>query len=131
MLAVGAGTSGSTFLLNHKVAGGAVLHTEFALPEALQARMLAELGPAPPPGRPNDARNRRAVDAFLKIGLSTVNPSVTAMWLSDPDTTAHALGMGHPTTVEALRRLDREVKNIQDGLTLGGPARQLQHLGDL
>jgi arylsulfatase A-like enzyme len=38
------------------------------------------------------------------------------MWLSDPDTTAHALGMGHPTTVEALRRLDREIKNIQDGL---------------
>jgi arylsulfatase A-like enzyme len=120
MLAVGAGTTGSTFLLNHTVAGGAVLHTEFALPDQLQARAVSELGSAPPQGHPNDARNRRAVDAFLTIGLSTVNPSVTAMWLSDPDTTAHALGMGHPTTVEALRRVDREIKNVQDGLRARG-----------
>jgi arylsulfatase A-like enzyme len=42
------------------------------------------------------------------------------MWLSDPDTTAHALGMGHPTTIEALRRLDREVLNIQEGLRAAG-----------
>jgi predicted AlkP superfamily pyrophosphatase or phosphodiesterase len=120
MLAIGAGTSGSTWLLNHKVAGGAVLHTEFALPEAMHARTLSEQGPPPPAGRPNDARNRRAVESFLTIGIPTANPSVTAMWLSDPDTTAHALGMGHPTTVEALRRLDREVRNIQDGLSARG-----------
>jgi arylsulfatase A-like enzyme len=42
------------------------------------------------------------------------------MWLSDPDTTAHALGMGHPTTIEALRRLDMEIKNIEDGLQAAG-----------
>ena len=120
MLAVGAGTTGSTFLLNHKVSGGAVLHTEFALPEAMHQRAIAELGPPPKEGHPNDARNRRAVEAFLTIGLPTVNPTVTAMWLSDPDTTAHALGMGHPTTVEALRRLDREIKNIRDGLSARG-----------
>ena len=119
MLAVGAGTSGSAFLLNHKVAG-AILHTDYALPEALHTRMLAELGPPPGESHPNDPRNRRAVEAFFKIGLASVNPSVTAIWLSDPDTTAHALGMGHPTTIEALRRLDREVKNIEDGLRAAG-----------
>ena len=117
MLAVGAGTTGSAFLLNHNVSGGAMLHTDFALPDALHSRVLAELGPAPPAGNLNDQRNRRAVEAFLKVGIPAVDPSVTAIWLSDPDTTAHALGMGHPTTVEALRRLDREVKNIQDGLS--------------
>jgi predicted AlkP superfamily pyrophosphatase or phosphodiesterase len=120
MLAVGAGTTGSTFLLNHKVSGGAVLHTEFGLPEAMYQRALAELGPAPAEGHPNDARNRRAVEAYLRIGLPTIDPVVTAMWLSDPDTTAHALGMGHPTTVEALKRLDREIKNIRDGLSARG-----------
>lgn len=120
MLAVGAGTSGAAFLLNHKLASGAVIHTEYALPETLQARVLIELGPPPPEGHPNDRRNRRAVDAFLKIGLPTVNPSVTAIWLSDPDTTAHALGMGHPTTLDAIRRLDGEIKNIQDGLAAAG-----------
>ena len=37
MLAVGAGTTGSAFLLNHKVSGGAVLHTDYALPEAMSS----------------------------------------------------------------------------------------------
>ena len=115
LLAVGSGTSGAAFLLNHKVAGGAVLHTEFTLPDALGPR-TAGLGTPPAQAHPNDARNRRAVDAFLKVGLPAVKPSVTLMWLSDPDTTAHALGMGHPTTVEALRRVDREIANIQEGL---------------
>ena len=120
MLAVGAGTTGAAFLLNHKVSGGAIIHTEYALPEQLHARVVAELGPPPPQAHPNDRRNRRAVEAFLKIGVPAVKPSVTAIWLSDPDTTAHALGMGHPTTVEALRRLDREIRNIQDGLAAAG-----------
>jgi arylsulfatase A-like enzyme len=120
MLAVGAGTTGAVFLLNHTVSGGAVLHTDYALPAPLHQRMLAELGPPPATGHPNDARNSRAVNAFLKIGLPSVDPAVTVMWLSDPDTTAHALGMGHPTTIEALRRLDREVLNIQEGLRAAG-----------
>ncbi len=120
MLAVGAGTTGSAFLLNHKISGGAILHTDYASPAALHARVLSELGPPPAESHPNDPRNRRAVEAFLKVGLTAVNPSVTVMWLSDPDTTAHALGMGHPTTVEALRRVDREVGNIQEGLKAAG-----------
>src|SRR5688572_6581527 len=120
MLAVGAGTTGSVFLLNHTVSGGAIFHTDYALPALLQERVAAELGPAPAEGHPNDARNRRAVNAFLKIGIPTVDPAVTVLWLSDPDTTAHALGMGHPTTIEALRRLDREVLNIQNGLRAAG-----------
>ena len=120
MLAVGAGTSGAVFLLNHTVSGGAILHTDYALPAPLHQRMLAELGPPPAAGHPNDARNSRAVTAFLRIGLPSVDPAVTVMWLSDPDTTAHALGMGHPTTIEALRRLDREVLNVQDGLRSAG-----------
>lgn len=120
MLVVGSGTSGAAFLLNHTVSGGAILHTDYALPAPLHQRMLADLGPPPAAGRPNDARNRRAVNAFLRIGLPSVDPAVTVIWLSDPDTTAHALGMGHPTTIEALRRLDREVLNIQEGLRAAG-----------
>ena len=120
MLAVGAGTTGSVFLLNHTVSGGAIIHTDYALPAPLHERMIAELGSPPAEGHPNDARNSRAVNAFLKIGLPSVDPAVTVMWLSDPDTTAHALGMGHPTTIEALRRLDREVLHVQEGLRAAG-----------
>ena len=124
LLAVGSGSTGSVFLLNHKVSGGAIIHTDYALPADLQARILAEMGPPPPEGRPNDARNRRAAEAFLRIGLPLVQPAVAMMWLSDPDTTAHALGMGHPTTVEALKRLDQQVKSVLDGLAAAGLANQ-------
>src|SRR5262245_26310885 len=35
VLAVGSGTSGSTFLLNHTVSGGAIVHNEFTRPSSL------------------------------------------------------------------------------------------------
>ena len=120
LLAVSSGTTGVGLLLNYKIAGGAILQTEFGFPEALYQQSLKELGPPPPAANPNDARNRRATDAFLKIGIKAVDPAITLMWLSDPDTTAHSLGIGHPTTVEALRRVDGELKHIQDGLAALG-----------
>ena len=52
MLAVGSGTTGAVFLLNHTVSGGAILHTDYALPAPLHERMLAELGPPPAAGPP-------------------------------------------------------------------------------
>ena len=120
LLAIGSGTTGAVFLLNYTVADGAIIHTTYALPAALHERAIAALGPPPAEGHPNDARNSRAVNAFFKIGLPSVDPAVTIMWLSDPDTTGHALGMGHPTTIEALRRLDREVLHVQEGLRAAG-----------
>jgi predicted AlkP superfamily pyrophosphatase or phosphodiesterase len=116
MLAVGSGTDGVAFILNYKVAGGAILHTEFALPESLYQQVVTQFGPAPPVAYPNEPRNRRAVDSFLKIGIPAVDPAITIMWISDPDTTGHRLGIGHPTTVESLRRVDAEVKRVEDGL---------------
>ena len=38
MLVASAGSSGSSYLLNHRVAGGGIIHYEYALPEALRAR---------------------------------------------------------------------------------------------
>jgi len=119
LLVVSSGSGGSAFLLNHKVAG-AILHIEYAQPEALYAEMTSVLGPNPPEAAPNSAQNRRAVDAFLRIGLPKVDPSVTLMWISDPDTTAHRHGVGHPTTLEALRREDAELERLQDGLAAAG-----------
>jgi len=123
MLVVSSGSSGSAFLLNYHVSGGAILHNEFTLPEPLAAEMISKLGPNPPEATPNAAQNRRAVDAFLQIGLPTIDPSVTVMWISDPDTTAHQHGIGHPTTIDALKRVDGEIKRVLDGLSA---ARQLE-----
>ncbi len=124
VLAVSSGSSGSAFLLNYTVAGGAILHNEYTLPESLAEEMTRKLGPNPPTATPNDAQNRRAVDALLQIGFPQIDPSVTLLWLSDPDETAHAHGLGEPTTVEALKRVDAEVQRLLDNLS-GGLSRPL------
>ncbi len=120
LLVMSAGSSGSSYLLNHTVAGGAILHYEYSLPADLHGRALARLGPVPEAGTPNHRRNRWIVDAFLEVALPAVDPAVTVLWLSDPDTTTHQHGMGHPLMVEALFRLDAEIQRIQDGLTAAG-----------
>jgi arylsulfatase A-like enzyme len=120
VLAVGSGSTGAAYLLNHKVSGGAILHTAFAIPESLHQEALAKFGETPPAGTPNDARNRRAVDLFLELGLKRIDPTVTLMWISDPDTTAHEHGVGHPSTIEAVKRVDGEIKRLEDGLHRAG-----------
>ncbi len=116
VLVVSAGSTGSSFLLNHTVAGGAILHYDYGLPDAIHEEALRVLGDVPEADTPNDGRNRWVVDAFLRVGHPAVDPAVTLMWLSDPDATAHRHGVGHPTTVSALKRVDAELKRIEDGL---------------
>jgi predicted AlkP superfamily pyrophosphatase or phosphodiesterase len=119
MLVVSSGSSGSSFLNNHTVSGGAILHYQYTLPAALGEDMKA-IGPPPAEGAPPGALDRYAVDAFLKIGLLRVDPSVTVMWLSDLDSTAHEKGVGAPVTVAVLRQVDGEIKRIEDGLKAAG-----------
>lgn len=118
LLVVSAGSTGSAFLLNHKVAGGAIVHSEFTLPDSFRARVEARV-PAEA-GANAERKDRRAVDAFLSVGLPDLNPAVTVMWLTDPDTTAHDRGIGHPDTIIALRHLDDEIRRVQEGLQRAG-----------
>lgn len=112
LLAVSSGSSGSALLLNHKITGGGVINVELIRPASMRDHALQILGPVPPEAEPNDARNRWAVDAYLKIGLDEIKPDVTIMWLSDPDETAHKNGVGAPKTVEALKLVDAQVGRI-------------------
>ena len=120
LLAVGSGTSGAAFLLNHTVADGAIIHHQFTRPAGLGAHVLEKLGPPPAHATPNAAQNRRAVDAYLTIGLDEIHPDVTWMWISDPDTTAHSHGIGAPATRDALKLVDAEIGRIEDTLQAKG-----------
>jgi arylsulfatase A-like enzyme len=120
LLAVGSGTSGAAFLLNHTVANGAIIHHDFTRPADLAPHVLEKLGPPPAHALPNAAQNRRAVDAYLTLGLDEIHPDVTMMWISDPDTTAHTRGIGAPATREALTLADAEIGRIEDTLQAKG-----------
>jgi arylsulfatase A-like enzyme len=120
VLVVGSGTSGAALLLNHTVGSGAILHHEYTLPAELAARVLEKLGPPPARAMPNAAQNRRAVDAYLTLGLEELRPDVTLMWISDPDTTAHTRGMGAGPTRDALTLVDMEIGRIEDTLKAQG-----------
>ncbi len=120
LLAVSAGSSGSSFLLNHTVAGGGIIHYEYVLPESLAERVAQQLGPPPTLESPSGERNRYIVDAFLEVGLDAVDPAVTFMWLTDPDTTAHVHGVGHPTSMASIRAVDDELGRIQRALDAAG-----------
>ena len=119
LLTVGSGTSGALFMLDTTGSGVAV-HQEFARPPVVASRIADALGPPPPHATPNAALNRRASDAYLMLGTGADRPDVTLLWLSDPDTTAHAKGVGTPTTVEALRLADAEIGRIEDALQARG-----------
>jgi arylsulfatase A-like enzyme len=120
LLGVSSGSTGSSFLLNHTVSGGAVIHTDYTLPASLASEVAAALGPAPPHATPNDAQNQRAVDAYLKVGLDTIHPDVTLMWLNDPDGTAHENGIGAPITRTSLSLVDGGIGRIEDTLRTKG-----------
>jgi predicted AlkP superfamily pyrophosphatase or phosphodiesterase len=119
MLVVSSGSSGSAFLNNSTLAGGAILHYQFTLPESL-AEDMNQLGPAPLEKAREGELDRYAVDAFLRIGVPRVDPSVTVMWLSDLDTAAHDHGIGAAQTVATLKRVDENIRRIQDGLKAAG-----------
>jgi predicted AlkP superfamily pyrophosphatase or phosphodiesterase len=119
MLVVSSGSTGSAFLNNHTVSGGAILHYQYSLPESLGTQMKT-LGPAPVEGASPDARDRYAVDAFLQVGIPHVDPSVTVMWLSGLDSTAHEKGIGDPGTIEMLRKVDGEIGRVEEGLRAAG-----------
>jgi arylsulfatase A-like enzyme len=119
MLVVSSGSAGSAVLNNPTVAGGAILHPDFAMPEHLRGDMKA-LGDPPTGEGQAMARDRYAVDAFLKVGLPRVTPTVTVLWLGSLDSTAHANGLGVPATVAVLRHIDGEIGRVEDGLAAAG-----------
>lgn len=119
LLVVSSGSSGSAFLNNPTLAGGAILHPQFVMPESLSEAMKT-LGPSPGEHGAGAAIDHYAVDAFLKVGLPRVDPTVTVMWLGDLDSTAHDKGIGDPATIEVLKQVDREIKRVEDGLRAAG-----------
>jgi arylsulfatase A-like enzyme len=114
-LVVSSGSTGAALLLNPR-GSSVTVQTEFVRPADIAPRVAAALGPVPARATPNDAQNQYAIDAYLKFGLTEIQPDVTFMWLNDPDATAHEAGIGAALTRQSLSLVDAGIGRIEDAL---------------
>jgi predicted AlkP superfamily pyrophosphatase or phosphodiesterase len=128
---VSSGSTGSAFLLNPRALDGVgVLVNGYfdpgrtvAYPADVGQAILAKFGPAPAkagPGRYDGpvAWTERVLREHV---LPELSPAVVLNWLTEPDHSQHAVGVGSPDAREALRSGDREISGVLaalDGLGL-------------
>ncbi len=121
LFAASSGSTGSGTLMNHTGAGAGMAHYALTIPEALGAVVAREIGPPPDEGAPDGMPYVRwGVDAVLDYGVDVVDADVLALWITEPDGTAHESGIGHPATVAVLAEVDREIGRLMDGLGARG-----------
>ncbi|MHB8839844.1 MAG: alkaline phosphatase family protein, partial [Gemmatimonadaceae bacterium] len=114
-----AGSSGSAYLLAG--AGRApILATELILPAALAPGVHARVGPPPGRGSATSLANNWAVDALLRVGVDSLDVDVGMLWLTDPDHSVHAAGLGSPVADSVIRAVDRAVARLMEGLVTRG-----------
>ena len=115
-----AGSSGAARLLGAPEGVATIVNPELFQPADLRDRLVRALGQPPEDASPNNKRNHWIVDAFLQFGLKDLKGDLTAIWFADPDETAHATGVGSPTTKQALKFVDDEIGRIEDTLRKQG-----------
>lgn len=120
--AASSGSTGSATFMNHRGSGAGLVHQEFSLPVGLGPVVAETLGPVPeiPDGSNAAPLMARAVDALLLLGVDRFDADVMAAWLTEPDGTAHATGIGSPETIAALAAVDSEIGRLLDGLAERG-----------
>ena len=117
VFAASSGSSGSGYLMNHRLGLGGLVHYEYILPDTLQPAVERLVGPAPTePSQPNIPRVQYAIDALLNIGIDYLNADGFLLWITEPDGTAHANGIGAPETIEALKGVDEQIGRMLDAL---------------
>jgi arylsulfatase A-like enzyme len=129
--AVGSASPGSTLLLNSGaprsagllVNGGFEPGVRVAYPDDTNREILARFGHAPARGGRHGRRDtlvgwtERVLSEYV---LPELQPDVVVNWITEPDHTQHAYGVGSPEALDALRDVDRSL-----GATLGA----LERLG--
>ncbi|MEQ1855543.1 MAG: alkaline phosphatase family protein [Longimicrobiales bacterium] len=116
------GSTGSATLMNPRGAGAGLVHHELTIPDSL-GRVVAEVLGAVPPTRSEGSYVplvARAIDALLLVGLDRADADVLAVWLTEPDHTAHLAGVGAPATLDVLGQVDAEIGRLLDGLAERG-----------
>ena len=109
-VAVGTGTSGNAYLQNPnaETGGGATIHPDFCLPRHLHGDITGRFGPWPDRREPSAAKLARAMEIVTEYVLAERQPTVSLLWLSEPDSSQHAHGVGSEEAVAAIREADMQ-----------------------
>lgn len=127
LLVASAGSTGNAYLLGHgrNGPGSGTVNWGFVLPESEQERLRERYGPAPAAAVPNTA----VCDYIFRIfceellpALRAPGPAAAILWLSDPDHTMHAAGMGSPEARRALGENDARLGMLLERLAQLGLA---------
>ena len=123
-IAVGAGTTGNAYLQNPNAesGGGATIHPDFTLPRALHEEIAGRFGEWPDRRGTSAAKMERVADLVMKYVLQDRQSAVAMMWLSEPDVSQHAHGVGTPEALDAIREADRQFGRLLDWLDGAGRA---------
>jgi arylsulfatase A-like enzyme len=116
MVVASSGSPGSA-LLQDPSPGGTTVNQAILRPEPVAAAVLARFGAPPPDSFPATGRSDWVTRALLEYLLPEVllprvragRPALAHWWLTDPDHTAHHLGLGVPETVRSLGENDRRL----------------------
>lgn len=111
LMVFSSGSTGQALLQNHTVSGGAIVNPDMILPESYKETVYKVVGPTPDP-KEYAAKHLWAADALIKLGLQPNGAEVCAIWMSDPDHTTHADGIGTPSAVAAIKLVDEQFGKI-------------------
>jgi arylsulfatase A-like enzyme len=120
LAAVSSASTGSTLLLNPAAAQGTgvLVNGAFepgvrvAYPDDANREILDRFGPAPRKGR--HGRSRAAFiewthQVLMEYVVPELGPDVVIDWISEPDHSQHAYGVGSPEGRRALAEVDRQI----------------------
>jgi predicted AlkP superfamily pyrophosphatase or phosphodiesterase len=120
---VSSGSGGQALLLNPRVRQGVGITVNgylepgklVAYPPTVNSEILSRFGPAPrKEGRKGslDATVNWTQDVLREYVLPELRPAVIVNWMTEPDHTQHAFGVGSPEARGAIRNTDRQVELI-------------------
>ena len=119
---VSSGSTGSALLTNPRARDGIGVLVNGAFdpgktvgwPAEVSSAILARFGPAPPRGASDryDAVVAWTQRVLREYVLPELTPDVVINWLTEPDHSQHHLGVGSPSSREALADDDREIARV-------------------
>jgi len=114
---VGTGSSGGTRILHHRAeqSGGfrlSLQRPDASVPTALDRALSDRIGPIPAREPMSLGWLTYAIDAYLDYVEPELAPEVAILWLCEPDSSYHDLGIGTAENLTAIRHVDAEFGRI-------------------